>query len=122
MTLEQTMDVMREAMKAAGIPCYPPDVKPGLCKAPYAVIYDGGTLPTLNARGLLGKYVIRVVVLAPQAQDKALTAATRTVCAALSSIQGVRSNGEITAIDNDPERAALYQSMDYTKQYAKIGG
>ena len=116
------MAQMRAAVKAAGIPCYLPDVKPGPCKAPYAVIYDGGTAPIPGTRGRLGRQIIRVMILAPASDSAALGNTIRAVLDALNALTGLHHSGELTPIDTDQERAAVYQTTDYTIQYATFGG
>lgn len=112
--VQTIMEQMRAAIRAAGIKCYGPDVKPGACTSPYAVVYDGGTTPQPGTRGMLGHLHINVMVLAPAAQDALLTSAVNTVRTALKSVQRIRASGELSPIDTDQERRAVYQTTDYT--------
>lgn len=107
------MNAMTAAIKAAGIPCYGADVKIGVCAAPYAVVYDGGAAALPGTRGMLGHQRVNVMILAPSGDDAALSGAVAAVCGALRGVRGIRMGDEITSVDTDQDRRAMYQTTQF---------
>lgn len=93
--------------------CYEPDVKPGPCKAPYIVVYDGGCAPQPGTRGRLGSRALNLMALVPIGQEAALKTTLDSAARALSAVHGIHPSGEITPVDTDQERAALCQTTTY---------
>jgi len=103
-------DSMYTALKGAGQAVYLPGQFDGVCKAPFVVVSDGGTVPTGKTTGIKRVLVTGYVPLGRLTDLRALLASSQ---AALRAIPAVKTTGEISHEEIDEDRAAHFASMEY---------
>ena len=103
------------ALKGAGLAVYLPGQFDGLCKGPFVVVSDGGTVPTGKTTGIKRFLVTGYVPLGRLTDLRSLLASSQ---AALRAVTAVRTTGEISHEEIDEDRAAHFASMEYAALYS----
>lgn len=101
---------MYTALDSAGLAVHLPGQYDGVCKAPFVVVSDGGTVPTGKTTGVKRFLVTGYVPLGRLTDLRALLASSQ---AALHGVPAIRTTGEISQEDIDEEKAAHFASMEF---------
>jgi len=104
------IDKAEAALKAAGLDVARPGQRTGLCKAPYAIVYDGGMEPVNR---VAARRVVGVMLLVPLDRRDQLDPLVRTAQTALTALK-LKPRGTPQGEALDEAFRARTQTIEYT--------